>query len=470
MLSFLLVGLVSIAGKRGSAPTLVLSRAAFGRVGNGLPGVVSYLLLVGWETVLVSLATLRHRDRLRPARLGRRRPHQGRRVRGRGRGDRGRRGARLRRDHADPEVADDRDDRRHRSSTSRSPSTTSTSTPAGRAAGRPTSAVIGATVLVLTGFGVGLGQLRGRLLPLPAPHRLARRGVVFWPTFGGSLPVVILVAYGVLLCAARRQALRRPIAARPDRRADHDPADVVPGAVRAGRGRRPGQRRDPRHLLLRPDPAHPRPASAAVGGRRDRRRADDPRHDLHRLGRRRLPDGVHGVPDHPGRADGRLVRHLPVRPVLRRYPYDERDAVQQHRRRRRLRRGPLGVGAAAGRRHRRRLGPGHRHHRRRQGPGLARLPARARSASAAATATGPTPTSACRWRWSSASSATWCSGRAPCAARSTSRSSPGCAPSTRAPPAPPARQPPAAPAPSTDSTTSTTSTGSTTSTAEAAED
>jgi nucleobase:cation symporter-1, NCS1 family len=57
VLSFLLVGLVSIAGKRGSAPTLVLSRAPFGMFGNLLPGGVSYLLLVGWETVLVSLAT-----------------------------------------------------------------------------------------------------------------------------------------------------------------------------------------------------------------------------------------------------------------------------------------------------------------------------------------------------------------------------------------------------------------------------
>jgi purine-cytosine permease-like protein len=55
--SFLLVGLVSLAGKRGSAPTLVLSRAAFGVRGNALPAAVSYLLLVGWETVLVSLAT-----------------------------------------------------------------------------------------------------------------------------------------------------------------------------------------------------------------------------------------------------------------------------------------------------------------------------------------------------------------------------------------------------------------------------
>ncbi len=58
VVSFFLVGLVSIAGKRGSAPTLVLSRAPFGRYGNTLPALVSYLLLVGWETVLVALSTL----------------------------------------------------------------------------------------------------------------------------------------------------------------------------------------------------------------------------------------------------------------------------------------------------------------------------------------------------------------------------------------------------------------------------
>jgi purine-cytosine permease-like protein len=56
--SFLLVGLVSLAGKRGSAPTMVLSRAAFGVRGNALPSFVSWVLLVGWETVLTSLATL----------------------------------------------------------------------------------------------------------------------------------------------------------------------------------------------------------------------------------------------------------------------------------------------------------------------------------------------------------------------------------------------------------------------------
>jgi NCS1 family nucleobase:cation symporter-1 len=56
--SFLLTGFVSLAGKHASAPTMVISRAAFGVRGNALPTAVSYLLLVGWEIVLVALATL----------------------------------------------------------------------------------------------------------------------------------------------------------------------------------------------------------------------------------------------------------------------------------------------------------------------------------------------------------------------------------------------------------------------------
>ena len=58
VVSFLLCGFIAIAGKRGSAPTLVLSRAAFGVNGNRVPSVLSWVLTVGWETVLVSLATL----------------------------------------------------------------------------------------------------------------------------------------------------------------------------------------------------------------------------------------------------------------------------------------------------------------------------------------------------------------------------------------------------------------------------
>lgn len=56
--SFLLCGLVSLAGKRGSAPTMLLSRAPFGVRGNRLPAAISWVLTVGWETVLTILATL----------------------------------------------------------------------------------------------------------------------------------------------------------------------------------------------------------------------------------------------------------------------------------------------------------------------------------------------------------------------------------------------------------------------------
>ncbi|MFJ4327891.1 purine-cytosine permease family protein [Streptomyces tricolor] len=56
--SFLLCGFIAVAGKRGSAPTMVLSRAAYGVRGNRLPSVVSWMLTVGWETVLTALATM----------------------------------------------------------------------------------------------------------------------------------------------------------------------------------------------------------------------------------------------------------------------------------------------------------------------------------------------------------------------------------------------------------------------------
>lgn len=58
VVSFALCGIIAIAGKRGSAPTMVLSRAAFGVDGNRIPSVLSWILTVGWETVLTSLAVL----------------------------------------------------------------------------------------------------------------------------------------------------------------------------------------------------------------------------------------------------------------------------------------------------------------------------------------------------------------------------------------------------------------------------
>lgn len=57
-ISFLLCGLVAVGGKRGSAPTMVLSRAAFGVTGQKVPGVVSWLASIGWETFLAIMATL----------------------------------------------------------------------------------------------------------------------------------------------------------------------------------------------------------------------------------------------------------------------------------------------------------------------------------------------------------------------------------------------------------------------------
>lgn len=58
VVSFFLCGVIAIAGKRGSAPTMVLSRAAFGVTGNRLPAVISWVLTVGWETALTALAVL----------------------------------------------------------------------------------------------------------------------------------------------------------------------------------------------------------------------------------------------------------------------------------------------------------------------------------------------------------------------------------------------------------------------------
>ena len=58
VVSFALCGVIAIAGKRGSAPTMVLSRAAFGVNGQKLPGVVSWLVSIGWETFLAILAVL----------------------------------------------------------------------------------------------------------------------------------------------------------------------------------------------------------------------------------------------------------------------------------------------------------------------------------------------------------------------------------------------------------------------------
>jgi nucleobase:cation symporter-1, NCS1 family len=200
VLSFLLVGLVSIAGKRGSAPTLVLSRAAFGRDGNTMPGVVSYLLLVGWETVLVSLSTKAVATVF--AQLG---WSSGNGVKivafllvaaaivGAG------------------VLGFDAIMRIQRWLTIAMLVVTAVYivltvdeihwSKATDLSNGSTAAVIGAGILVLTGFGLGWVNTAAdysRYLP----RNTRTGGVVFWPTIGGSLPVLILVGYGLLLCAS----------------------------------------------------------------------------------------------------------------------------------------------------------------------------------------------------------------------------------------------------------------------------
>jgi NCS1 family nucleobase:cation symporter-1 len=57
-ISNLFCGVIAIAGKRASAPTMTISRSVFGVRGNRLPSALSWILTVGWETVLVSIAVL----------------------------------------------------------------------------------------------------------------------------------------------------------------------------------------------------------------------------------------------------------------------------------------------------------------------------------------------------------------------------------------------------------------------------
>ncbi|MGI5200388.1 purine-cytosine permease family protein [Spirillospora sp. CA-108201] len=62
--SFAMVGALAVAGKRGGAPGLTLSRAVFGVRGNLGPTLVSWISLVGWETIMCTTASYALHDLL----------------------------------------------------------------------------------------------------------------------------------------------------------------------------------------------------------------------------------------------------------------------------------------------------------------------------------------------------------------------------------------------------------------------
>ncbi|MGI5132764.1 purine-cytosine permease family protein [Pseudonocardia sp. CA-107938] len=212
VVSFVLCGIVGVAGKRGSAPTMVLSRAAFGVRGNALPALISWLLTVGWETVLTITATLATATVLGRLGLG---------------------GGPVTMVIALLLVAAlvvgagvlgfDVIMRAQAVITvvtgvltvvyvvlvaGQVDGAAVAALPAG-----PPSAVIGALVLVLTGFGMGWVNLAADYTRY-LPRTSSERAIVGWTTFGASIAPVALLVVGLLLAGSSPE-LSTAIAADP---------------------------------------------------------------------------------------------------------------------------------------------------------------------------------------------------------------------------------------------------------------
>jgi nucleobase:cation symporter-1, NCS1 family len=202
VVSFLLVGFIAVAGKRGSAPTLVLSRAAFGVEGNKLPALVAWILNVGWEivlTVLATLATATVFERLHWSS-----------------GDGTKVAAFLVITVLVVGSAALGFDTIMRLTTVITYVTgvltvvyfilvadhihwaTVSAIPNGSV-----EAVLGATVLVATGFGLGWVQV-GADYSRYLPRRSSGRAVVGWTTFGASIAPLFLLAFGLLLAGSSK--------------------------------------------------------------------------------------------------------------------------------------------------------------------------------------------------------------------------------------------------------------------------
>ena len=210
--SFLLCGVIALSGKRGSAPTMILSRAGFGVAGQKVPGVVSWLTSIGWETFLAITATLATATIFRQLGWG---------------GGTGTKVVACVVTAALIVVASVAG--YHIIMRLQSWLTWITGVvtvvyvaltlgdirwdavsamPSGS-----TQSVIGALVLVMTGFGLGWINIAADWSRYQ--HRDASgASIVFWNTFGGALAPVLLVVYGLAL-AGSDQALRDGIAADP---------------------------------------------------------------------------------------------------------------------------------------------------------------------------------------------------------------------------------------------------------------
>ncbi|MDN8606015.1 cytosine permease [Corynebacterium ureicelerivorans] len=210
--SFFLCGLIAVAGKRGSAPTMVLSRAAFGVEGQKVPGIVSWLTSIGGETFLSIMAVLATTTVIRE--LG---------------GDPGT-GTKITATVivagliVAASVLGYHTIMKLQSvltwitgavtvlymalSIPRIDWTAVQATPAGS-----TGSVVGALVMVMTGFGLGWINIAADW------SRYQRRdtpdsAIIFWNTFGGAIAPAILVVFGLLL-AASDEALAEAIADDP---------------------------------------------------------------------------------------------------------------------------------------------------------------------------------------------------------------------------------------------------------------
>lgn len=202
VISFLFCGFIAILGKRGSAPTLALSRAAFGYHGNRLSALISWMLTVGWETVLCILATKASATILQAM------------------GWHNQVGASLVGFIVVVALAAGAGimgfDMIMKVQTYITWITAAltvvylilvfphiqwenlTALPSGTAA-----AFIGALVMVSVGFGLGWVNAAAdysRYLPREA----STGGVVFWTTFGSALPTIVLVFFGILLVGSDR--------------------------------------------------------------------------------------------------------------------------------------------------------------------------------------------------------------------------------------------------------------------------